>query len=534
MKDPLEYTEEELNQLSTEELKELRLKSLDNEDKYFNEQWTKKILINSLYGATGNKFFSLYNRDFASSITANGRVFIQQTANRIRERLQELCPWDKDFWIYSDTDSVADTLVKTDQGSVHFSELYDSQNTKEIEYKPGKFFKEVKDLKALSVSKDLELEYKPIKYVMKHTVKKRLFKIKCNGKEVIITNDHSIMVKRDDELIEVKPFELTQLFNTDSLIIANEDSLGFYSTRNFEIEDLGVQEETVYDIEVEDNHNFFGNNILLHNSVYYTVEPLVDKYLESHPNADIEELTNFCDSLAKKVIQPIIDQSINDIAERFNVKDPSRMKAKVEVICDVMINCAKKKYYARVRDDEGVRFPLDNPHIKIMGLELAKSTTPQWVKDTIAEAIPILFDKGEAELKQWIRTVKENYTKAPLVDIAQIGKTNSLDYKLSDKGIPIGARIAIVYNNFVKANRLEGSFSLIEEREKFKYLRLIKNNPFNSDACAFMDKAFAEEYLRPYIDYDTMFEKTFLSSLDLMCSCMGYDVFEKVITLDLW
>lgn len=220
LKDPLEYTEEELNQLSNEELKELRLRALDNEDKFHNEQWTKKILINALYGATGNKFFSLYNRDFASSITANGRIFIQLTANRIRERLQELCPWDGETWLYSDTDSCANTLVKTDQGSVHFSELYNSQDTKEVEYKPGKFFKEVKDLKALSVSKDFELEYKPIKYVMKHTVKKRLFKIKCNGNEVVITNDHSIVVKRDDELIEVKPFDIRK---TDKLILVKED-----------------------------------------------------------------------------------------------------------------------------------------------------------------------------------------------------------------------------------------------------------------------------------------------------------------------
>lgn len=303
---------------------------------------------------------------------------------------------------------------------------------------------------------------------------------------------------------------------------------------NFEVEDLGIQEEDVYDIEVEDNHNFFGNNILLHNSVYYTVEPFVDKFLETHKDIDIQKVIDFCSLVGKNVVQKVIDNSINSISERFNVQDKSRMGAKVEVICDVMINCAKKKYYARVREDEGVRFPTENPHTKIMGLELAKSTTPQWVKDTIADAITILFDKNESELKQWIKKIKGNYTEAPLWDIAQVGKTNSLDYKLGDKSVPFGARIAIVYNNFIKAKSLEGEHNPILEREKFRYLRLVKNNPFGSDACAFTDRAFAEKYLRQYVDYDAMFEKTFLSSLDLMCNCMGYDVFEKVITLDLW
>jgi len=42
---------------------------------------------------------------------------------------------------------------------------------------------------------------------------------------------------------------------------------------DFEIEDLGIQEKWVYDLEIEKNHNFFGNDILVHNSVYITLDP---------------------------------------------------------------------------------------------------------------------------------------------------------------------------------------------------------------------------------------------------------------------
>ena len=373
MKDPLEYSTEELEALSTEELTKLRDTTLDMVDKYNTEQLTKKILINALYGATGNAHFPLYNRDYASGITANGRIFIQQTANMLREKFQKLIPWNEEYWIYSDTDSV-----------------------------------------------------------------------------------------------------------------------------------------------------------------YYTVEPFVNKYLETHPNADTQELTDFCLKLAEKVVQPTIDESIDLIAERCNVQDKSRMGAKVEVVCDVMINCAKKKYFARVRDSEGVRYPPDDPHIKIMGLELAKSTTPKWVKDTISLAVPILFDKDEDTLKKWIDSVKDQYVKVSIADIAQIGRTNSLDYKLTDKAIPIGARVAIVYNNYIRTNNLEGRFSAVGPGDKFMYIRLVKNNPFNTDAIAFTSEKFANKYLAKYIDYDTMFEKTFLSALSLMCECMGYDVFKKTFTIEEW
>lgn len=47
--------------------------------------------------------------------------------------------------------------------------------------------------------------------------------------------------------------------------------MNFYETKtttNFTVESLGEVESDVYDIEVEDTHNFYGNEILVHNSVW--------------------------------------------------------------------------------------------------------------------------------------------------------------------------------------------------------------------------------------------------------------------------
>lgn len=218
--DILDYTDDQLEALSDDELLKLHTKACDKAFEEHINQLTKKILINSLYGATANAFFPLYNLGYASGITCNGRYFIQKTANYIEEKLQSILPWDQKYIVYGDTDSAVSTSVLiTDKGKTQIGDFYNSTDTKEIEYKPGKFFKEVNGIKSLSVNKDLKLEYKPIKYVMKHKVKKRLFKIKCDGNEVVITNDHSIMVKRDGKLIEVKPFEIKK---TDKLILIKE------------------------------------------------------------------------------------------------------------------------------------------------------------------------------------------------------------------------------------------------------------------------------------------------------------------------
>ena len=63
----------------------------------------------------------------------------------------------------------------------------------------------------------------------------------------------------------------------------------------FEIEDLGIQELDVYDIEVEDNHNFFGNDILVHNSGYYTIAPFMDKVIKAYPNLSMNDYVVYGD-----------------------------------------------------------------------------------------------------------------------------------------------------------------------------------------------------------------------------------------------
>jgi hypothetical protein len=58
----------------------------------------------------------------------------------------------------------------------------------------------------------------------------------------------------------------------------------FEFIEDFNIECLGEQEIEVFDIEVENNHNFFANDILIHNSVYIQTEPLIPYILSKYKN----------------------------------------------------------------------------------------------------------------------------------------------------------------------------------------------------------------------------------------------------------
>lgn len=376
MKDPLEYSVEELNSLSTDELKELYHDAQMKEDEYHTAQLCKKVTINSLYGALGNAYFPLFNQEIAQAITGNGRFYIQHTANLIEETLQQKIPSKIKYIVYGDTDSA-----------------------------------------------------------------------------------------------------------------------------------------------------------------YFQIKPYVDLFSSKNANTSLKDKIDFCKKFMEKVIQPIIDKS-NDLAyTKLNGFNRERIQAKNEVICDSAVLCAKKKYYARVRVDEGTEFPLDNPHIKVMGLELAKSTTPEWVKKKLNEAIPIILDSSTQEIKDWVQRVKKEYTSAPLSEIAMVGSASKLDYNLSEKGVPFGSRIAIVYNNYVKKNNLENRFPLITEGAKHQRMFLTTPNKFNTECIAYVNDDFAEKELKnlvDLVDYDTQFKKSFLASLQLMIDCLGIDILSNNESLDDW
>lgn len=114
---------------------------------------------------------------------------------------------------------------------------------------------------------------------------------------------------------------------------------------DFEVIDLGIQEEDVFDIEVEDNHNFFGNDILVHNSIYLTVSPFVKKFQEKNPNAGISEITDFCVELENKLIDPKVQEFIDLYAHELNAFDKSMIGAAREVISD----CVAPSTWIRIK-----------------------------------------------------------------------------------------------------------------------------------------------------------------------------------------
>ena len=65
----------------------------------------------------------------------------------------------------------------------------------------------------------------------------------------------------------------------------------YLKTTKFEIVDLGIMEEDVYDIEIKNSHNFFANDILVHNSSMLNLEYLVNKMFKDQ--TDKQKIVDF-------------------------------------------------------------------------------------------------------------------------------------------------------------------------------------------------------------------------------------------------
>ena len=71
-----------------------------------NQQMALKILLNSLYGAMGNKWFRYFDMRIAEGITLTGQATIRWAENNLNDYLNKALQTKKDYVVAIDTDSV--------------------------------------------------------------------------------------------------------------------------------------------------------------------------------------------------------------------------------------------------------------------------------------------------------------------------------------------------------------------------------------------------------------------------------------------
>ena len=295
------------NDLYNIDLKEFTPKLLTEIEFYTSYEQAMKLLGNSMYGGSSHKSFFWFNMCLANDITGEARNIIKIMENHIPQYIKEEWPYMTDVHkelgitvnakkaeellktsgknsyvdvIYGDSCD-GNTFISTNNGVIKIKDLFDNSNIVFID-RDKEFALSDVIIKNYNGS---EIINSNIKYVIRHKTNKSKWEIiDSHDNSVIVTGDHSMIIW-DGEMREIKPSEMKIGM---TLITTN----GFTSVVS--IKNIGnFDNEYVYDIEVktenDNEHNFFGGNILIHNTDSVKADTIIHT---NNGDKTIEELFN--------------------------------------------------------------------------------------------------------------------------------------------------------------------------------------------------------------------------------------------------
>ena len=258
-------------------------------------------------------------------------------------------------------------------------------------------------------------------------------------------------------------------------------------------------------------------------SIYLNLGPLVNKFF-SAKSGDKTAIVGILDKICQEKLEPFIECSYQELSDYLAAYD-QKMKMKRENIAERGIWTAKKRYILNVWDSEGVRY--SEPKMKIMGLETARSSTPAYFRDKLYQAFKIIITKTNDDIIEFIDEIKVDTREQNYLDIAFPRGVNGLDkYRngtdIYAKGTPIHVRGALLYNHYVRRNKVENKYPVIQEGEKIKFLYLKTPNPIGENVISFFQQLPKEFNLEKYVDYQRQFEKSFFDPLKNVLESIGW------------
>ena len=269
-------------------------------------------------------------------------------------------------------------------------------------------------------------------------------------------------------------------------------------------------------------------------SIYLNMGPLVDKFL-SHKSGDKTKVVQLLDKICEDKLEPFIEQSYTELADYVSAYE-QKMIMKRENISERGIWTAKKRYILNVWNSEGVQY--SEPKLKMMGIEAVKSSTPAPCRQMIKDGLKLMMSGNEDEVIDFIENCRKEFKALPPEQIAfPRSVSDVVKYKsysnIYSKGTPIHCRGALLFNHYIKQNKLDNKYSLINNGEKIKFIYLKKPNIIQENVISFIQDFPHELGLDKYIDYDLQFEKSFLDPLKSILDAVGWNV-EKTVNLELF
>jgi DNA polymerase elongation subunit (family B) len=260
-------------------------------------------------------------------------------------------------------------------------------------------------------------------------------------------------------------------------------------------------------------------------SIYLSLEDLIEKACEGKTT---EYKIRQMDKVCEQMFQPFIDTTYQKLSEYMNAYS-QKMVMKREVLADKAIWTSKKRYVINVHNSEGVQYA--KPKIKVMGLEMVKSSTPSVIRDKLRDSLNVILRGDQKELHTYVMDFRKEFDKMSAAEIAFPRGVNGVKQYAGSpiymKGTPIHVRGALLYNHYIKKLGLDKKYQPIRDGDKIKFVYVRTPNPLQEDVIAFSQHIPSEFGIESYIDYDKMFEKVFLDALQIVIEPLGWKTQEE-------
>ena len=265
-------------------------------------------------------------------------------------------------------------------------------------------------------------------------------------------------------------------------------------------------------------------------SVYITMDKLVSRLFPK--DTPKEKIVDFLNTIGEEKIKKVLKEGYDHLADYTNAFQ-QKMQMDREVIADRGVWTAKKRYILNVYDSEGVRY--EEPKLKMMGIETAKSSTPQWVRKKLTDVFKVVMNGTEQELWDFVETARMDFRRLPVEEIASPRGCNNLKQysdttHIYSKGTPIHVRGALLYNHQLAKKNLDKRYELVKNSDKIRFTYLTMPNPINENVISFINTLPREFELHGHVDYDLQFDKSFIEPLKAVINLVGWNV-EPVASL---
>lgn len=311
--------------------------------------------------------------------------------------------------------------------------------------------------------------------------------------------------------------------------------------------------EYVYDLEVDEHHNFFANDILVHNSIYVEF----GRICSMMGITDNKLATRFVVDMWNYGCGPYMDNKYEEYAKKFNC--PKNLQAlELEKIADTAVMLAKKCYAMSECFLEPNIYVTPGEHVLYKGIELVKGGTPPFARKCLDEFYRYVL-KWYSEhstapdymvLFSMVKQFKADFMKQSIDDISRgitIGDYNKFvlddknklwflkdEIELRNQGLPddqkqktvatpIQIRAAAIANyilNKPENKKYKMKYSIIHERDKVKFYK--SSNP-KYEVFAFLPGKFPTEFVNIVpVDYNQQFEDTILNPINRVLAILKY------------